>query len=91
MPPMQGATIGTHHHPFPARKTSLPHPATDVKSRGPKSRAGLIAYPELNPNVAPMSTTSRPTTTGVRPAGAGELRLSVMAKMTATSSAVPTI
>ena len=28
--------------------------------------------------------------TGARPAGAGELRESVMAKMTATSSAVPT-
>jgi hypothetical protein len=45
----------------------------------------------LKPNVAPISTTSSPTTTGATPAGAGELRLSVMPKMPATSSAVPTI
>ena len=32
-----------------------PQPATNVNSRGPKSRAGLIAYPALNPNVAPIS------------------------------------
>ena len=38
-----GATIGTHHQPPPARNTSLPHPAIAVKSRGPRSRAGLIA------------------------------------------------
>src|SRR5262245_10718314 len=88
--PIDGPTTGTHHHPLPALNTSLPHPATAVKSRGAKSRAGLIAYPELNPNVAPMSTTSSPTITGASPAGAGELRVSVIAKMTATSSAVPT-
>ena len=69
----------------------MPQPAIAVNSRGAKSRAGLMAYPELNPNVAPISTTSSPTMTGARPAGAGELRESVMAKMTATSSAVPTI
>ncbi len=69
-PPMHGATIGTHHQAFPARNTSAPQPATAVKSRGPKSRAGLIAYPELKPNVAPISTTSRPTITGASPAGA---------------------
>jgi hypothetical protein len=42
-PPINGATIGTHHQWFPARKTSLPHPAIEVNNRGPKSRAGLIA------------------------------------------------
>src|ERR1700694_2677547 len=39
---MQGATMGTHHHPLPARNTSLPHPATAVNTRGPKSRAGVF-------------------------------------------------
>jgi hypothetical protein len=41
--PTIGAMIGTHHHPPPAVKTPEPQPATNVKSRGPKSRAGLIA------------------------------------------------
>ena len=36
-----GPAIGTHHHPLPARKASMPHPATAVNRRGPKSRAGL--------------------------------------------------
>ena len=43
-----GAGVGagrwlTHHQPPPAAKTPLPQPATAVKSRGPKSRAGLMA------------------------------------------------
>ena len=42
-----------HRHPPPAvpRAKDLRSPARrrTVKSRGPKSRAGLIAYPELNP------------------------------------------
>src|SRR4051812_13132459 len=28
--PRHGATIGTHHHPLPARNTSPPQPATNV-------------------------------------------------------------
>ncbi len=40
---MHGPTIGTHHQPLPAVNTPPPHPATAVNSRGPKSRAGLIA------------------------------------------------
>src|SRR5205807_2225358 len=88
-PPIGGATIGIHHQPLPARNTSLPHPAIAVNRRGPKSRAGLIAYPALKPNVAPISTTSRPTMTGARPDGAGELRLSASASVTAGFKCAP--
>ena len=42
-PAENGPTIGTHHQPLPAVKTSPPHPATAVNRRGPKSRAGLMA------------------------------------------------
>ena len=42
-------------------KYFLPQPAIAVNNRGPKSRAGLIAYPALKPNVMPINTTSRPT------------------------------
>ena len=73
-----GADARRHNrHPPPAVaavNTSPPQPATAVNRRGPKSRAGLMAYPVLKPKLAPIATTSRPTITGVRPAGAGELR-----------------
>mgnify|MGYP003694440109 CR=1 FL=1 len=48
-----------------------------------------MAYPALSPKVAPIRRTSRPTTTGASPAGAGEFRVSVIAKMTPTSSGRP--
>ena len=41
--PIVGPASGTHHQPLPAAKTPLPQPATAVKRRGPRSRAGLIA------------------------------------------------
>ena len=85
--PQHGADRRRHdRHPPPAvpRAEHLAaHPATAVKRRGPKSRAGLIAYPELKPKAAPMATTSNPTSTGPCPAAGGALRLSVSAKMTA--------
>ena len=63
-----------HPPPIPswsaARNTFLPHPPTAVNSRGPRSRAGLIAYPQLKPKVIPISTTSAPTQIGARFVGA---------------------
>src|SRR5580704_3596483 len=95
MPPASGPTIGTHHQPHhlgsPARNTALPQPATAVNSRGPKSRAGLIAYPALNPNVIPISTTSAPTPNGAKYGGRPIFFLSVIPKIQAINSAVPTI
>src|SRR5437867_5596262 len=90
-PPASGPTIGTHHHECPALNTPDPHPAIAVNRRGPKSRAGLIAYPALNPNATPIATTSAPTITGAIAGAGGRLRRSPSAKITATRSAVPTI
>ena len=35
-------------------KTPVPQPPTSVKSLGPRSRAGLIAYPQLKPKDIPV-------------------------------------
>src|SRR5439155_1100620 len=54
-------------------------------------RAHIAAARDAAKTDASVSASSSPTTTGASPAGAGELRLSVMPKMTPTSRAVPTI
>jgi hypothetical protein len=59
-------------------------------TRGPKSRAGLMAYPALLPHAMPMPTTTRPMMNGARFAAGGVARSSVMAKMRKTRIAVPT-
>jgi hypothetical protein len=49
----------------------------------------LIAYPELNPNAAPIATTNSPTTTGTN-LGAGGVAFVGQPQMTAIRMAVPT-
>jgi hypothetical protein len=75
---------------LPARNTSPPQPATNVNNRGPKSRAGLISVPgveaERRSNQHHQQADHDRRETGRR----RELRLSVIPKMTPTSSAVPT-
>ena len=44
--------------------TSAPYPTTAVSNLGPKSRAGLIAYPQLYPKQIPMFKTTNPTAIG---------------------------
>ena len=74
----------------PGRAT-LPQPAKKANSRGPKSRAGLIAYPALGPYDMPIAPTAAPTSQGpMLPAGA-RLRPSVIASTRMSRNAVPTI
>ena len=64
-------------------------PARVSKRRGPRSRAGLMAYPFMPPNEMPMATTMRPMTTGARLEPGRALSLSTTARIRPSSSAVP--
>src|SRR3954468_17843575 len=59
--------------------------------RGPKSRAGLMAYPALVPHAKPIATTIRPMIHGARLTPGDVLRRSVMARIRNSRIAVPTI
>src|SRR2546423_15119122 len=59
--------------------------------RGPKSRAGLIAYPALAPNEMPTAITIMPTIHGVMLAPTGRLYSSVTARTNRARKNVPTI
>src|SRR5439155_18246366 len=62
-PPMIGPATGIHAYP----QSEFPLPAigrSACASRGPKSRAGLIAYPVGPPNDRPMAHTRIPTRNG---------------------------
>lgn len=62
--------------------TPHPQPAIDVKSRGAKSRAGLIGAPQLNPKAKIMRPKSvTPMAMGTRPLGVFMFLLSVMAQI----------
>src|SRR6266700_3910009 len=50
-----------------------------IQRRGPKSRAGLMAYPVLRPKEVPIATTRRPMMSGLRFACTGWLRASTIA------------
>src|SRR5659263_393130 len=67
-PPTRGPKTGTH-----AYDQSLePLPLIGSRActmRGPRSRAGLMAYPVGPPRLAPMPTTMRATASGPRPDG----------------------
>ena len=69
--------------------TLLPQPAHAVNSRGPKSRAGLTAYPQFMPNAIPMAMTRNPQQSGISPVGIRLFRLSTIAMMQHTRSVVP--
>jgi hypothetical protein len=69
----------------------LPHPAIQANIRGPKSRAGLIAYPAFAPNETPIAITIKPTTHGHMFALTGRLNSSSTANTNRTKKNVPTI
>lgn len=66
----------------------MPHPATAVKSRGPRSRAGFMGYPQFRPMDTPMAKMIKPMHRGSMPLGAPIFFLSVMARMHRTNEAV---
>src|ERR1041385_7760242 len=64
---MIGPTTGTQAY----AQSESPFPATgrtQCASRGPRSRAGLIAYPVGPPSDSPIENTSSPTRNGPNPA-----------------------
>src|ERR1051325_6900371 len=64
--PTIGPTIGTQKIFPPSVSPLFLNPATTVNSLGPKSRAGLIAYPCIPPNAIPIATTTIPIMNGAR-------------------------
>src|SRR5690349_7076066 len=65
-PPTNGPSTGTIAYP----QSDEPFPLTGSNAcmmRGPRSRAGLIAYPVVPPNDNPIDHTSIPTTHGAYP------------------------
>src|SRR5882757_9192365 len=88
--PANGPRIGTHAYPQP----DPPFPAMGSRAwamRGPRSRAGLIAYPVDPPNESPIPQTNAPTRIGPRPAAtpAGATRFENRAVATITKTKVP--
>lgn len=67
----------------------MPHPATAVKRRGPRSRAGLMGYPQFRPMDTAMAMMVRPMHRGSMPFGAPIFLLSVMARIHRMSAPVP--
>src|SRR5205807_4200527 len=74
--PMSGPKIGTRAYPQSEPPLSLIG-RTACATRGPKSLAGLIAYPVGPPRLNPMTHTSTPQNHGLnpgaKPAGASSL------------------
>src|SRR5882724_11329779 len=88
--PTNGPRIGTHAY----RQPDPPLPAIGRSAwaiRGPRSRAGLIAYPVDPPNESPIPQTNAPTRIGPRPAAtpAGATRFENRAVATITRTKVP--
>lgn len=71
-------------------KTSVPQPAVKVKSRGPKSRAGFMAAPQLADIDMEIPRTTVATIGGSSASGAGAFLLSFRGRMHNISMAVPT-
>lgn len=71
-------------------KTSGPQPAVNVKSRGPRSRAGLMAAPQLADIDMEIPRTTVATMGGSNASGAGAFLLSFRGRMHNISMAVPT-
>ena len=94
--PISRPMIGTHMYAVndPARFPGMarsPHPATQAKSLGPRSRAGLIAYPALAPKEIPIAATARPMTSGPIFDNGALFRRSMIATTIRTRNIVPTI
>lgn len=71
-------------------KTSMPQPAVRVKRRGPRSRAGFMAAPQLADIDMEMPRTTVATIGGSSDSGAGAFLLSFRGRMHNISMAVPT-
>jgi len=71
-------------------KTSTPQPAVSVNNRGPRSRAGFIAPPQLADMDMAIPRTMVATMGGIRPGGAGVFLFSPRPRMQSNSMAVPT-
>src|SRR6266478_4014866 len=81
--PTSGPRIGTHAY----RQPDSPFPAIgsrECASRGPRSRAGLIAYPVVPPSESPIPQTRLPTRYGPRPA-AGPVAATLFEKIAPTT------
>src|SRR5579863_4720491 len=93
MPPKMGPTIGIQAY----AQSELPLPAIGkiaCAKRGPKSRAGLIAYPVGPPRERPMANTINPTIIGPKPVahpGPDKFAFEGMARTPKTRVAVPII
>jgi hypothetical protein len=88
--PTSGPIIGTQEYPQP----DAPLPGIGSKAwaiRGPRSRAGLIAYPVEPPKERPIPQTNAPTSIGPKPAAtpAGATRFENKAVATSTRMKVP--
>jgi len=70
-------------------KTSTPQPLMYVNNRGPKSLAGLRAYPQFEPIETPMTSTKAPTKTGWRQSGTEVFLWSPRARIHSIRAAVP--
>lgn len=55
--PIIGPTIGIQKKYSPCVNVVDPHPAKKLKNLGARSRAGLMAYPQLYANDIPMTVT----------------------------------
>lgn len=71
-------------------KTSVPQPAVSVKRRGPRSRAGFIAPPQLPDIDMPIPSTMTATMAGISSVGAGVFLFSPRHRMHSISVPVPT-
>ncbi|TNN75744.1 hypothetical protein EYF80_014107 [Liparis tanakae] len=71
-------------------KTSVPQPAVSVKRRGPRSRAGLMAAPQLADIDMEIPRTIVATIGGISFGGAGEFLSSFKLRMHNISMPVPT-
>lgn len=71
-------------------KTSVPQPAVKMKRRGPRSRAGFMAAPQLADIDMEIPRTTVPTIGGSNASGAGAFLLSFRGRMHNISMAVPT-
>src|ERR1039458_543963 len=88
--PSSGPIIGIGAY----AQSELPFPATGhsaCATRGPKSRAGLMAYPVVPPSDNPIAHTSADTMYGPRPgvSPVGDSALEPIAATTTISSMVP--
>lgn len=68
----------------------MPQPAVNVNSRGPRSRAGFMAAPQLADIDMEIPSTTVATMGGSKASGAGAFLLSFRGRMHNISMAVPT-